>query len=230
MMKFTIVTLFPDLFPGALAHSITGRALQDGLWSLDTVHIRDFGLGKHQSVDDYPYGGGAGQLMRPDVVAAAIDAAKQKNPQAKVIYMSPCGSPLTTKKAQELSQESGLILLCGHYEGVDARVIESHVDEELSIGDYILTGGEVAVPVVVDAVLRHVPGVLGNAETLHEESFDDGLLEYPQYTRPAQWQGKEVPAVLLSGNHQKIAQWRKEQSLERTKLRRPDLWQKIENS
>lgn len=225
-MKITVVTLFPELFPGGLAHSITGRALKDGLWSLSTVQIRDFGLGKHSSVDDYPYGGGAGQLMRADVVAHAIEKAKEENPISKVIYMSPCGQPLTTQKAAALSKEEGLILLCGHYEGIDQRVLDSHVDEEISIGDYVLTGGEVAVPVVVDAVLRHVNGVLGNSETLHEESFDDGLLEYPHYTRPADWDGNAVPEVLLSGNHQKIADWRKMQSEERTKERRPDLYEK----
>lgn len=230
IMKITVVTLFPELFPGGLSHSITGRALKDNLWSLSTVQIRDFGVGKHKSVDDYPYGGGAGQLMKADVVAQAIEKAKTENKDSKVIYMSPCGQPLTTAKAAELSKEEGLILLCGHYEGIDQRVLDTHVDEEISIGDYVLTGGEVAVPVVVDAVLRHVDGVLGNSETLHEESFDNGLLEYPHYTRPAEWNGNKVPDVLLSGNHKKIEDWRLAQAEDRTKDRRPDLFEKYKKT
>lgn len=229
----TVVTLFPDMFPGPLGISIMQRAQEKGLWKLSTVQIRDFAYDKHKTVDDTPYGGGAGMVMRPDVVAAAIRHAKESAPQAKVVFMTPSGTPFTQTKARELaSHAGGLILLCGHYEGIDERVLESDVDEEISIGDYVLSGGELAAMVVVDAVVRNIPESLGNHETLHEESFDieskDGekLLEYPHYTRPAQWEGKDVPEVLLSGHHKNIEKWRAEMAFEKTSKVRPDLLKK----
>ncbi|MEC9291063.1 MAG: tRNA (guanosine(37)-N1)-methyltransferase TrmD [Pseudomonadota bacterium] len=221
--KVTVVTLFPDMFPGMLGQSIMGRAMKSDLWELDIVDIRQFGTGKHKSVDDTPYGGGAGMVMRADVVAEAIRKAKEANPTAPVIYMSAAGEKFTAAKSHEMAKLDGVILLCGHYEGIDQRVLDSLVDFELSIGDYVLSGGEVAVHVVVDAVLRHIPGVLGNHDTLSEESFENGLLEYPHYTRPESWEGRDVPEVLRSGHHANIEKWRSEQSLKRTKERRPDL-------
>jgi tRNA (guanine37-N1)-methyltransferase len=219
----TVLTLFPEMFPGPLGVSITGRGLAEGKWGLEVINIRDFAADRHRTVDDTPYGGGAGMVMKPDVVAAAIRAAKAKNPRARVVFMAPAGTPFKQADAVRLSREDGLILLCGHYEGIDQRVIDALVDEELSIGDYVLTGGEVPAMVVTDAVVRQLGGVLGNADTLHEESFDDGLLEYPHYTRPEVWEGQRVPDVLLSGHHGNIAKWRKQQAQARTAARRPDL-------
>lgn len=229
--KITVLTLFPDLFPGPLGHSITGRALKNDKWQLETIDIRSFALDKHNTVDDAPYGGGAGMLMRPDVVAAAIEKAKETNPNAKVVYLSPCGKPFKQNVAREFAAEEGLILLCGHYEGIDQRVLDSHVDMEVSLGDFVLTGGEVAVYPMVDSLLRLIPDVLGNSATLHEESFEIGedaanLLEYPHYTRPEVWNDMTVPEVLRSGHHGKIAKWRREQAEMRTKARRPDLLKK----
>lgn len=229
----TIVTLFPDMFPGPLDVSIMKRAMDKGLWSLDTVQIRDFAHGKHNTVDDTPYGGGAGMLMRADVVANSIRAAKEKSKGAKVVFLTPSGKKFDQNKARELAgHEEGVILLCGHYEGVDQRAIDAEVDEELSIGDYVLSGGELAAMVVIDAVVRNIPESLGNHETLHEESFDiesdkgEILLEYPHYTRPVEWEGREVPEVLASGHHGNIEKWRKEKALEKTKENRPDLLNK----
>lgn len=227
--KVNIVTLFPDMFPGPLGVSIMGRAHDKGVWQLATTQIRDFAVDKHKTVDDTPYGGGAGMLMRPDVVAAAVRSAKSETPNSKVVYLSPAGEKFDQSKARELVKSEGLILLCGHYEGVDQRAIDAEVDEELSIGDYVLTGGEMAAMVMVDAVVRNLPGVLGNNTTLHEESFDisceEGkpLLEYPHYTRPAVWEGREVPEVLTTGHHKNIQKWRHDQALARTQRRRPDL-------
>lgn len=224
-----IVTLFPDMFPGPLGMSIMGRALEKNTWSLATTQIRDFAFGKHKTVDDTPYGGGAGMLMRADVVADALRDAKAKTPNAKVVFLSPSGKKFDQEKARELSKEEGLILLCGHYEGIDQRALDAEVDEDLSIGDYVLTGGEMAAMIMLDAVVRNLPEVLGNNTTLHEESFDiqteegEQLLEYPHYTRPAVWEGREVPAVLTTGHHANIEKWRREESLKRTKERRPDL-------
>ena len=223
-MKITVLTLFPELFPGPLAHSITGRALAEGRWSMAAINMRDFATDKHRTVDDTPYGGGAGMVMRPDIVAAAIREAKQQNPDAPVVFMAPTGKPFKHEDAVRLAQKPGLILLCGHYEGIDQRVIDSLVDEEISIGDYVLTGGELPALVVADAVVRQLPETLGNVETLHEESFTEGLLEYPHYTRPDTWEGQAVPAVLKSGNHAKIQEWRLHQSVVRTRERRPDLF------
>lgn len=226
----TIVTLFPDMFPGPLDVSIMKRAADKGLWALKTVQIRDFAVGKHKTVDDTPYGGGAGMLMRADVVAHSIRSAKADAPGAKVVFMSPSGKKFDQEKARELAaHESGLILLCGHYEGVDQRAIDAEVDEELSIGDYVLSGGELAAMVVIDAVVRNIPESLGNHETLNEESFDivsekgEKLLEYPHYTRPITWEERTVPEVLASGHHGNIEKWRKEKAFEKTKQNRPDL-------
>lgn len=229
-LPITIVTLFPDMFPGPLGVSIMQRAQEKGLFSLSTVQIRDFAVGKHKTVDDTPYGGGAGMLMRADVVASAIRAAKEVSPKAKVVFMSPSGTKFNQDKARELARhQDGLILLCGHYEGIDDRALQTEVDEEVSIGDYVLSGGELAAMVVVDAVVRNIPESLGNEQTLEEESFDietdsgQKLLEYPHYTRPVLWEGQDVPEVLTSGHHKKIQQWRMEKALEKTKKNRPDL-------
>ena len=222
----TVVTLFPEAFPGPLAHSITGRALQEGKWRCETVNIRDFATDKHRTVDDTPYGGGAGMVMRPDIVAAAIRAARAQNPGAPVVYLTPVGKVFDQAQANTYATLPGLILLCGHYEGIDQRVLDAEVDAEISLGDFVLTGGEIAVYPVVDAILRHLPGVLGNNETLAEESFSPalhGLLEYPHYTRPELWEGAAVPAVLTSGHHGQIASWRLAQAQARTQARRPDL-------
>lgn len=227
MYKVAVLTLFPDMFPGILAHSITGRAMNSGVWDLKTYDIRQFAKDNHKTADDVVYGGGAGMLMKPELVADTIKLAKQDMPNAKVIFLTPGGTPFNQEKSIELANlEDGIILLCGHYEGIDQRVIDLYVDYEISIGDYVLTGGEVAVFPMLDAILRHVPGVLGNSATLHEESFDNNLLEYPHYTRPAVFEGVEVPEVLRSGHHGNIAKWRLEQAIEKTKKVRPDLYQK----
>lgn len=223
--KVTVVTLFPEAFPGLLGMSVLGRALKAGLWTLDIVNIRDFGEGKHKSVDDTPYGGGAGMLLRADVVAAALRHAKAANPGVRTVYMGPAGKRFVQEKARELvSAEHGLVILCGHYEGVDERVLEAEVDEVISVGDFVLSGGENAAVCVVDAVVRLLPGVLGGDASLHEESFDlndpaggEALVEYPHYTRPPVWEGRAVPEVLTNGNHGEIAKWRLAAARERTK-------------
>jgi tRNA (guanine37-N1)-methyltransferase len=219
----TVVTLFPDMFPGPLAVSIVGSALQSGAWSLDTIGIRDFGLGRHRTVDDTPAGGGAGMVMRADVIASAIDAARARNPEAPALYLSPRGEPLTQALVKELALAPGVILLAGRFEGVDQRVILGRRLREVSIGDYVLSGGELAAMVLLDACVRLLPGVLGGADSLSEESFNDGLLEYPQYTRPRDWEGQSIPEVLLNGDHKKIAAWRKSEAEHLTRARRPDL-------
>lgn len=218
-MKFDVLTLFPEMFDN-LKQSIIGRAQEKELIEINTTNIRDFSENKHKKVDDTPYGGGAGMVMIPDVVYRAYQSVKSEN--AKVIYMSPQGKKLDQKKVEDLSKESHLIILCGHYEGIDQRVIDKIVDEEISIGDYVLTGGEIPAMVLIDSVSRYVKGVL-KEDSIKEESFSNGLLEYPQYTRPEVFEGEKVPEVLLSGNHQNIDKWRKEKSLEITKLKRPDL-------
>ena len=226
--KAHILTLFPDMFPGPLAHSITGRALTEGLWQCDATDIRDFATDKRKTVDDTPYGGGAGMVMRADVVADAIEHVKAQMPKAPVVFLTPTGKPFDQAAANRLAEGEGVVLLCGHYEGIDQRVLDTLVDEEISIGDYVLTGGEIAVYPVLDAVVRQLPGVLGNHGTLDEESFSpalEGLLEYPHYTRPEEWRGQGVPEVLKSGHHGKIDAWRKEQAQKRTQERRPDLLQ-----
>ena len=218
-MKFDVLTLFPEMF-SSLEESIIGKAREKGLIEINLINIRDFSKDKHKKVDDTPYGGGAGMVMMPDVVYDAYSSIQDKN--AKVIYMSPQGKVLNQEKVQELSKEESLILLCGHYEGIDQRVLDEIVDEEISIGDYVLTGGELPAMVLIDAVGRYVKGVL-NDESTQEESFSNNRLEYPQYTRPEVFRGKRVPEVLLSGHHGNIKKWRDEQSLEITKIKRPDL-------
>ena len=218
-MKFDVLTLFPEMF-SSLEESIIGKAREKGLIEINLINIRDFSKDKHKKVDDTPYGGGAGMVMMPDVVYDAYSSIQDKN--AKVIYMSPQGKVLNQEKVQELSKEESLILLCGHYEGIDQRVLDEIVDEEISIGDYVLTGGELPAMVLIDAVSRYVKGVL-NEESTQEESFSNNRLEYPQYTRPEVFRGKRVPEVLLSGHHGNIKKWRDEQSLEITKIKRPDL-------
>lgn len=222
-MKITILTLFPEMFPGFFSESILGRAQRNGLIDIITVNLRDWGLGNHKQVDDTPYGGGAGMVLKVDVLVKAISDLKSKNKSAKVILMTPQGKKFNQEIAKRMAGKGeDLILVCGHYEGFDERIRE-YVDAEISIGDYVLTGGELAAAVVTDAVARLIPGVLGKEASHQNESFEDNLLEYPHYTRPEIYEGKKVPDVLLSGNHAEIEKWRKEQATERTKLRRPDL-------
>ena len=221
-MKFDVLTLFPEMFE-ILNQSIIGKAIEKDLINVQLINIRDFSKDKHKKVDDTPYGGGAGMVMKPDVVYDAYQAIKDE--QAKVIYMSPQGKPLNQKKVEELAKESHLIILCGHYEGIDQRVLDKIVDEEISIGDYVLTGGEIPAMVLIDSVSRYVEGVL-KEDSIKEESFSKGLLEYPQYTRPEVFEGMKVPEVLLSGHHENIEKWRKEKSLEMTKKKRPELLEK----
>lgn len=218
-MKFDILTLFPEIFT-PLKESIIGRAVENNRIEVNLTNIRDFSKDKHKKVDDTPYGGGAGMVIRPDVVYDAYDSVKDEN--AKVIYMSPKGKVLNQEKVKQLAKEKHLIIICGHYEGIDQRVLDEIVDEEISIGDYVLTGGELPAMVVVDSVSRYVEGVL-NEESTSEESFSNGLLEYPQYTRPEEFRGKKVPEVLTSGHHENIRKWREQKSLEITKKNRPDL-------
>lgn len=220
-----VVTLFPEAFPGILGLSLTGKALQQELWQLQTVPLRAFGEGKHRNVDDTPAGGGAGMVLRPDVMGAAIEHARsQQHPGAPLIYLSPRGKPFSQAMARDMAQRPGVTLICGRFEGLDQRVIDHYRIAEVSIGDYVLTGGELAAQVMLDAAVRLLPGVLGNADSTEEESFSDGLLEHPQYTRPAEWQGRTIPDVLLSGHHGEIAKWRRQQSEDLTRTRRPDLW------
>ncbi len=218
-MKFDVLTLFPEMFD-SLKQSIIGKALEKKLIQINLINIRDFSKDKHKKVDDTPYGGGAGMVIMPDVV---YDAYKSINAEdAKVIYMSPQGKKMNQKKVEELSNQEHLIILCGHYEGIDQRVLDKIVDEEISIGDYVLTGGEIPAMVLIDSISRYVKGVL-KQDSIKEESFSNGFLEYPQYTRPEIFEGEKVPEVLLSGNHQNIKKWRQEKSLEITKIKRPDL-------
>jgi tRNA (guanine37-N1)-methyltransferase len=221
--RLTVVTLFPELFPGPLAASLTGQALAAGLWTLDTVDLRTFGIGRHRAVDDSPAGGGAGMVLRPDVVAAALDHARGASAHVPVIYLSPRGEPLTQARAAAWARGPGLTLLAGRFEGVDERVIAARGLIEVSVGDYVLSGGELPAMVLADACLRLLPGVLGGAHSLAEESFENGLLEYPQYTKPREWEGHPTPDVLMSGDHQKIAAWRRAQAEALTRARRPDL-------
>ncbi len=218
-MQFDVLTLFPEMFE-PIKQSILGKAIENEKIKLKLVNIRDFSKDKHKKVDDTPYGGGAGMVMKPDVVYDAYKSVYEEN--AKVIYLSPQGKTLNQKKVEELSKEKHLILLCGHYEGIDQRVIDKIVDEEISIGDYVLTGGEIPAMVLIDTVSRYIDGVL-NQESIKEESFSQGLLEYPQYTRPEVFEGEKVPEILLSGHHENIEKWRKEQALKITKQKRPDL-------
>lgn len=221
--RATIITLFPEIFPGALGVSLVGQALEAGIWSLSTVQIRDFGLGRHRQVDDTPAGGGAGMVLRADVLGAAIDHARQTEPDAPLIYLSPRGEPLRQPLVRELSAGTGVLLLAGRFEGVDERVIEARGMREVSVGDYVLSGGEIAAMVLIDACVRLLPGVLGATESLEHESFEGDLLEYPQYTRPREWEGRTIPDVLLSGDHKRIEAWRRAEAERLTATRRPDL-------
>jgi tRNA (guanine37-N1)-methyltransferase len=221
--RATVLTLFPEMFPGPLGISLSGQALEAGLWSLRTLPIRDFGLGRHRAVDDTPTGGGAGMVMRADVLAAAIDHARAEETEAPLIYLSPRGQPLDQGLAAELAAGPGVLLLAGRFEGVDERVIAARGMREVSIGDYVLSGGELAAMVLIDACVRLLPGVVGAEGSLSEESFEGGLLEYPQFTKPREWEGRTIPDVLLSGDHKKIAEWRRREAARITAERRPDL-------
>ena len=219
----TIITLFPELFPGPLGASVLGRGLSDNLWSLSTTQLRDFATDRHRTVDDTPSGGGAGMVLKPDILAAAIDAVAPAGDPRPRILMSPRGTPLTQQRARQLALGPGAVIVCGRFEGIDQRVIDARQLEEISIGDYVLAGGEVAAMVLLEAVVRLIPGVLGKAESHADESFENGLLEYPHYTRPQTFEGVDIPPVLTSGDHRKIATWRLEQSQALTRARRPDL-------
>lgn len=230
-MNFHILTLFPDMVMQGLGTSIIGRAVNNGLLSIEAVNIRDYAFNKHQSVDDYPYGGGAGMLMQAEPVYQAYEAIAGKvKKKPRVVYLSPQGATFSQTMAEELAKEEELVLLCGHYEGIDERVLEEIVTDYVSIGDYVLTGGELPAMVMVDAISRLIPGVLHNDVSAEFESFQDDLLEYPQYSRPEEWHGKKVPPILLSGHHANIEKWRREQSIIRTKERRPDLLEKCMKS
>jgi tRNA (guanine37-N1)-methyltransferase len=218
-----VLSLYPQMFPGPLGESLSGRALTEGLWALEAMSIRDFATDKHASVDDTPAGGGPGMVMRPDVVGAAIDAGRARYPALPLIYLSPRGKPLTQARVRELSAGPGALLLCGRFEGVDQRVLDARGAEEISIGDYVLSGGELPAMVLIDACIRLLPGVVGERASLAEESFESGLLEYPHYTRPRVWEGREIPDVLMAGDHGRISRWRREQALRLTRERRPDL-------
>ena len=222
-MKIEILTIFPEMFEGYLNSSIAKRAREANLLEVEATDIRSFSKDRHKKTDDYPFGGGAGLVMMPQPIFDAVEHVKSRLKNAKVVYMSPQGIKLDNRVARELAKESELIILCGHYEGVDQRVIDELCDMELSIGDYVLTGGELAAMVVTDSVMRFIPGAVGNEDVHEEESFEDGLLEYPQYTRPADYNGLKVPEVLLSGHHENIRKWRRQKQLEKTKKLRPDL-------
>lgn len=219
----TVLTLFPEMFPGSLGISLAGKALNDGLWSLDARDIRASATDKHHTVDDHPAGGGAGMVLKPDILAAAIDAAPHVGPR---LLMSPRGKPLAQDFVRELAAGPGCLIVCGRFEGIDERVIEKRNLIEVSLGDFVLSGGEPAALALMDAVVRLLPGVMGKMESGEEESFEDGLLEHPHYTKPRTWEGIEIPQILLSGDHKAIAKWKKEQREALTKTRRPDLWQK----
>ena len=219
----SIITLFPELFPGPLGASVLGRGMVDGLWSLQAVQLRSFATDRHHTVDDTPSGGGAGMVLKPDILARAIDTVSPAGDGRPRILMSPRGAPLTQQRARQLALGPGAVIVCGRFEGIDQRVIDARGLEEISIGDYVLAGGEVAAMVLLEAVVRLIPGVLGGADSHADESFENGQLEYPQYTRPQSFEGLDIPAVLTSGDHGRIAKWRAEQSLALTQARRPDL-------
>ena len=222
--RSTVLTLFPEMFPGPLASSLIGRALRGGLWALDIHNIRDHGTGKHRTVDDTPAGGGPGMVMRADVAAAAIDAARAPGDARPLIYLSPRGAPFTQARAEQLATGPGAILFCCRFEGLDQRIIEARNMEEISLGDFVLAGGEVAAMALIEACARLLPGVMGDEASKADESFAEGLLEYPHYTRPQTFEGADIPAVLTSGNHAEIARWRRAEAERLTRARRPDLW------
>ncbi len=221
-----ILTLYPDMFPGPLGASLAGKALDEGKWSCETIQMRDFASDKHRSVDDTPAGGGAGMVLRADILGAAVDEAIAKQPNAPILAMTPRGKPLTQAKVREISSGEGVTILCGRFEGFDERIFEARNIEEVSIGDYILSGGEMAAFILLDACIRLLPGVMGHSSSGEEESFENGLLEYPHYTRPIEWEGRIIPEVLRSGDHAKIAAWRQQASEAITRSRRPDLWKR----
>jgi len=222
----TVLTLYPDMFPGPLGQSLAGRALADGLWSLGAVQIRDFATDRHKSVDDTPAGGGAGMVMRADVLARAVDDALARDPGIPMLAMTPRGAPLTQARVRDLAAGPGVAILCGRFEGIDERLFDARAIEQVSIGDYILSGGEMGALVLLDACIRLLPGVMGAASSGIEESFESGLLEYPQFTRPNEWEGRTIPEVLRSGDHARIAAWRKAEAAADTRSRRPDLWER----
>ena len=224
MFQAQVFTLYPEFFPGPLAKGLYGKALSNKLWNLNVVNIRDAATDKHKTVDDTPYGGGTGMLLKPDILAKSIDQRVKKD--ERIFYLSPRGKKFDQKFARDLSKEKSISLICGHFEGVDERILDTRNIEEISIGDYVLSGGETAALVVLDSILRLLPGVLGNEKSAIDETFENGLLEYPQYTKPQIWEEKSVPEVLLSGDHAKIKDWRLSQSEAITRDRRPDLWQK----
>ena len=219
-----VATLFQEMFPGVLGQSLAGKALENGIWSLDVKDIRDHATDRHRTVDDNPFGGGAGMVMRPDIVDAALRELRADAPQLPLIYLSPRGKVLNQKRCRELAAGPGAILLCGRYEGIDQRVLDEHQAEEISIGDYILMGGELPAMVLIESCIRLIEGTVNKTESVDEESFETGLLEYPHYTRPANWNGRDVPEILLSGHHAKVQAWRHAQAEEITRARRPDLW------
>ncbi|WP_292959728.1 tRNA (guanosine(37)-N1)-methyltransferase TrmD [Novosphingobium sp. UBA1939] len=222
----TVLTLYPEMFPGPLGVSLAGRALREGTWALDVVQIRDFAIDKHRTVDDTPAGGGAGMVLRVDVLAAAVDHALAAHPGCPVVAMTPRGKPLTQERVRELAAGPGVIVLCGRFEGFDERIFAGRQVEEVSVGDIVLSGGECAALMLLDACIRLLPGVMGAPSSGQEESFENGLLEYPHYTRPVEWEGRTIPEVLRSGDHAKIAEWRKRRSEDDTRSRRPDLWER----
>jgi tRNA (guanine37-N1)-methyltransferase len=223
--KARIITLFPDAFPGVLGESLTGKALRDGLWQIETIDLRGFGIGRHRNVDDTPAGGGAGMVLRADVLGPAIDKAMAgASANWPLIYLSPRGQRMDQPLMRRLARADGVTLICGRFEGVDERVLTHYGVHEVSLGDFVMTGGEIAAQALIDATVRLLPGVLGNAQSAEDESFSTGLLEHPHYTRPATWQGREIPEVLMSGHHERIREWRREEAERITKERRPDLW------
>ena len=233
-LRFGKAESFPEVFPGVLGASLTGKALQDGLWRLEPIDLRTFGEGKHRKVDDTPAGGGAGLVLRPDILGKAIRFAQRGTPEDRkrwpLIYLSPRGKSFDQAMAWRFAKSDGMTMLCGRFEGVDQRVLDHFEIEEVSLGDFVMTGGEIAAQAIIDATIRLREGVLGNQASTEEESFSEGLLEHPQYTRPAVWEGREIPAVLTSGDHGAVERWRREQSEDLTRERRPDLWQKREES